>query len=968
MLKEPQSPPTIHDTAALKKSKNPQFIIFITIIFIALAIIVIWILSSLGSIPGYWATALSVSSTVIGIIIAILPSISAAHEKSSAPSPIPTAVPVIVKIHTDQLSAPLAEALAAPAATNYRSMAGLPPPTNARAIQQRQPEVRSIYQQLIQEDTTAIVLTGIGGIGKSTLAALIYHYAEAQRLLAAEPFTAPAIWLRVDPAMTMVDFIGTLFELIDKPVPGFNTMFPQEQATRLFNMLNTISQPRLIVLDQFENLLDWQTGHTLTSRPGIGEWLDAINSQHCRCRILLTSRPWPRGTREYPSIHMQEYRVAGLTSDEGMQLLRQQEVAGTDEELQKAVAYCNGHAFALILLASLTRNHNLNLRALFRDATYTQLWEGDIARNLLDNIYTQQLNPLQRRLLNSFSIYREPVRLEAASSILEIESGTSTIQNALYAVMGQHLLQATGNGCYQLHTMVASYAQSHFDEGDDQTNQQILIAAHKKAAAYYLRQAAKTSPSQEKRRDVNDIQPFLEAIWHHCQAQQWQAAYDLIKNEAIFSTLKRWGRNATLLEICQTLLQSTQWSSLSLQCADICNNLGDVCWILGQVEQARFYYNRTLQICQDIPAPFEEGWARNNLGRIYNTLGKSEKAQEYLEQALELFKHISNHTGEGRCITNLGWLYYDRGNMEQALEYFQQALHIFRDGDDQREEGLAYGYLGRVHGDMGHSRVAQKYYAQALEVLSEIGDQNGIGIMHCNQGRISNRLGHHQQALEHLKQALEILREIGDLSGEATALNDLGETYSDLGKEELAIQTLEQALRIRKEVGNRRGEARTLTDLGKIYAHLKQMEKAQMYFEQALHVLDKIEHSWRDGRTLKNLGRIYILMEKNDLALQCYAKALHSYTKVDNRWEAGVILFELGLLYFAHQKYASALPFFILAQSTDQEVEDTYKDKIQAQITLVSTKMSQQDFDALRSNTSTQMEQLIEKTLENVEF
>ena len=44
----------------------------------------------------------------------------------------------------------------------------------------------------------------------------------------------------------------------------------------LFNVLNTAEQPRLIVLDQFENLLDWRTGHALADRPGVGEWLDAI--------------------------------------------------------------------------------------------------------------------------------------------------------------------------------------------------------------------------------------------------------------------------------------------------------------------------------------------------------------------------------------------------------------------------------------------------------------------------------------------------------------------------------------------------------------------------------------------------------------------------------------------------------------------------------------------------------------------
>lgn len=959
MLKLHGVPGNSGHTPATEEINKKKFLRTITVSIVALIITIIWILSSVGTIPGLWATILSILATIISFIVGILPYIVAKHDPPPEQSTVLALAPVIKKIHADLLASPPATS----APVTYHAMAGLPPPTNAKAIQQRQQEVNDIYTRVIQEDTTAIVLTGIGGIGKSTLAALTYHYAEAQRLQGAGPFTAAPLWLRVDPAMTMTDLIGTLFELMGKPLLSFHTMLPQEQATRLFNLLNTSDQARLIVLDQFENLLDWQTGHARDSQSGISEWIDALNSQPCRCRILLTSRPWPKGTREYPPLYMQEYRVGGLTASEGMNLLRQQQVEGTDEELQKAVTYCSGHAFALILLALLMRNHNLNLRTLFLDDMYTQLWEGDIARNLLDNIYMQQLNQLQRRLLSSFSIYREPVRLDAACAILEMESGTSAIQTALYAVLGQHLLQATGNGYYQLHSMVASYAQTHFDESNDQVNQLLLSAAHGKAASYYRQQAALTSPDKEKRRNINDIHTLLEAIWHHIQAQQAQEAYDLLIHEEIFPALKRCGANATLLEICQTLLQSGQWARKSSQRAYLYNNQGDACLVLGQMEQSKHNYNQTLQICQDITDPSAEAWALNNLGRIYNTLGQSEKAQEHLEQALKLFKQASNHPGEGRCFTNLGWLYYDRGNIEQAQYYFEQALIIFKDEDDQREEGFTYGYLGRVHSDIGQSKLAKKYYARALEVLSAIGDRSGMGIMLSNQGRIYNVLGHHKQALEYLEQALTILREVGDRNSEATALNDLGRVYTDLGQKEFAIQSFEQALLIRKEVGNRRGEARALTDLGKIYTNLKQMEKAKDYFEQALQVLDNIEHSWRDGRTLKNLGKVYLLMQKNDLALQCYAKALQNYMRIGNQWETGIILFELGLLYFAHQRYDTALPFFILAKNSDQEVEGAYGHKIQEQITLTSKKISQEKLNLLLSSPPSQMQQIVNKTL-----
>src|SRR5947209_6490351 len=280
-----------------------------------------------------------------------------------------------------------------------RGIRGVPPPTDPRTIQQREKAVREIFARLIEADVTALVLTGIGGVGKSTLAALLYRYAEEQRRAGNGSFKAEAIWLNIDSAVTLADLAGNLFEVFGKPLPDFANLSLQHQAMALFNVLNTTEQPRLVLLDQFENLLDLQTGQALSDRPGVGEWLDAINSQKCACRILLTSRPWPQGTREYPPTHMQQYHIKGLELNEGIELLKKRGVEATEAEFCTAVERCGRHAYSLTFLASLLHNHNLSLPTVFKDSTYAKLWVGDIARNLLDYIYSKQLSEVQRNLL-----------------------------------------------------------------------------------------------------------------------------------------------------------------------------------------------------------------------------------------------------------------------------------------------------------------------------------------------------------------------------------------------------------------------------------------------------------------------------------------------------------------------------------------------------------------------------------------
>src|SRR5205085_7280352 len=126
---------------------------------------------------------------------------------------------------------------------------------------------------------------------------------------------------------------------------------------------------------------------------------------------------------------------------------------------------------------------------------------------------------------------------------LTTEVSTAQIQLAIETLITQHLLQHLGEGCYQLHPIIAGYARRHFVENDKQANQQALREAHARAAHYYRQQAAKSSLPRDQRQYMSDLHPLIEAIWQLCHAEQWQEAYDLMEQEAIFSDLKRWGEN-----------------------------------------------------------------------------------------------------------------------------------------------------------------------------------------------------------------------------------------------------------------------------------------------------------------------------------------------------------------------------------------------------------------------------------------
>lgn len=737
------------------------------VVIVALAVSVVWILSSVGVISSAWATVLSIIVTVSGVVATTWPLISSTSK--------PTDPPISTRSHDDASGSSAKEPSPSNSKTAYRGIVDRPPPTDPRTIQQREKAVKDIYSMLSQSEVTAVVLIGIGGVGKSTLAGLVYQYAERQRCAGIGLFPAETIWIRIDPAVTMSDLTGTLMEALGKAMPDLSHLSPQNQAVVLLEAMNEVDKARLVILDQFENLLDVRTGQALPDRPGIGEWLDVINSQQCTCRILLTSRLLPQGTRKYPLTYMQAYHVAGLTGAEGAELLQKQGVKATEAELNPAVTRCAGHAFSLTLLASLLHTHKLSLGTLLGDPAYARLWTGNIAQNFLDAIYSQ-LNDVQRKLLFAFSIYREPVPSEAARVVIgdSSEISKSQVASALHALLVQHLLQATGEGLYQLHAIVATYVQEHIVEDDESIGQEALRAAHARAAQYYLRQAAVNCPPLEQRRQSSDVHDLIETIWQYGQAEQWQKAYDLMRKEWIFPHLNLWGNNATLLELYKLLLPSGKWQPEDAQAALIYNNLGLALRDLGQMRQAQEYFELALRLRRRIGDRKGEGASLNHLGRVYADLGEKERAKECLKQALHIRREVKDKQGETTTLNNLGNVYADLGEKEHAKGYLEQALSIVGKEDATRMKGTTLNNLGKACAELGEIERAIEYLEQSLYIRREIGYRAGEGKTLRNLGSVYKALGQTKQAQQCYQDSLDVFKGLGDREEEGSTLYEMG--------------------------------------------------------------------------------------------------------------------------------------------------------------------------------------------------
>jgi tetratricopeptide (TPR) repeat protein/cellulose biosynthesis protein BcsQ len=426
-----------------------------------------------------------------------------------------------------------------------------------------------------------------------------------------------------------------------------------------------------------------------------------------------------------------------------------------------------------------------------------QLW----ANLLLGEIWDQVLNEPMRRMLYRMTLLRRPWQWGLMAYLGEAGEDAVKAESVAEALCRTSLLESTeraGKPHYALHPATAAYVRQRF--GDDET---LRRQTHRRVGDY-LEEQARTAPRLEM---------DLEAGYHLFEAGEYDRACELLVPASDW--LQNHGRVREGLEILQPFLSEAVRAQMQKPLLGrMLGMVGLAYAALGQVPRAIDFYQQWLGIAREMGDHQGEANALGSLGSAYTALGQPQRAIDFHQQALAIYRDIHDRGGEGNALGNLGNAYRNLGQPEQALDFFQKRLAITRDLGDRQGEGHALGSLGLAYADLGEVQRAIEFYQQQLAIARDLGDRRGEADALGNLGSAYADLGRPQRAIEFHQQQLAIARDLGDRQGEGRTLGNLGIAYFALGQPERAIDFYRQQLAIARDLGDRRGEAIACWNLG----------------------------------------------------------------------------------------------------------------------------------------------------------
>ena len=730
-------------------------------------------------------------------------------------------------------------------------------------------------------ESSFFVLTGIAGIGKTTLASFYAHNLKnAGKKIFWHTFS------ELDSLLFLVKKLAIFLSKYDCP-HLLDYLKADGSDMRVVEALlkDHMNSPDFaFFFDDYHLVTDESMDHLFSRLKKISEG-----------QICVISRYKPPFITAFDTIL--EVRLEEMEPEAIQELLESRGVHVRGEILEKVSQKIGGHPLALELLCQAAA-------ALDPAALMEEIPSFEIESYLWDEIYSR-LDPEEQQLLISLSIFRKPVNIEAVESMCPFPH----VRTVIRQLIKKNLLKRVDGG-YVHHAITRIFCSKLVQTPED---------LHRKAAAFYVQAGSPTD--------------IMEALYHFLEAKAHQEGADTILTHA--ELLINEGYAQSLLTFCKTLDNLPDYrypllgvegdiyllqgeydaatacfriplkkasgpakallhrklgevyerkreyktaETLFLQGLDILEEQdvveqGTILVRLAAVYRALNEPDRALSCCEKALTFFSQSEYKKGIAQVYNQMGEifrftnTEKALELLFSSLKISQAIGDVQTAASTLVTVGSVLYERGQSDEAVTYYEESLKISEQIGDMVGIARCCNNIGVKYALEWKWPHAMEYFHQTLSICSKIKDKKGIAFSYSNLGRAYSHLGSFEKALEYFFASLELREELSDTREIAYLYYNIGLTFQEMGNFEKALQWIEKSLQLREFIEYTLGVAYCCVSMGELYGEMGELDAAQNWFQRVLNMYRE-ENDWIVATVNVYSAKVHVYKKEYEKALE----------------------------------------------------------------------------------------------------
>ena len=345
-----------------------------------------------------------------------------------------------------------------------------------------------------------------------------------------------------------------------------------------------------------------------------------------------------------------------------------------------------------------------------------------------------------------------------------------------------------------------------------------------------------------------------------------------------------------LLEARHHLLEADDIDEAGKVTEEVCDRLHT--WGAWDQEASLIY-----DILARLPAdsPRQAVWI-HSLGVLAYDRGDYDEAARQYQRSLDIDARFGNQIGVAISYHNLGALAQERGDYDEAARQYQRALDIRERLGDQAGMAISYHQLGILAQNRGDYDEAARQYQRALDIRERLGDQADMASSYGQLGVLAQRRGDYDEAARQYQRALDIFEQLNDQAKMATSYSNLGLLAYQRGDYDEAARQYQRALDIRERLGDQAGMANSYEQLGALAQERGDYDEAARQYQRALDIRERLGNQAGMAISYHNLGALAQERGDYDEAARQYQRALDIRERLGDQAGMAASYHNLGAL------------------------------------------------------------------------
>ena len=725
-----------------------------------------------------------------------------------------------------------------------------------------------------------VVLHGLGGIGKTSLARVVaervsHHYGDRVLAVSFETFaTLDANGQTLVEEYFADRFYNQLAHFYELDPAAYNTTAGLQRAI----LQRRMHLRSMLVLDNIETLIDAQARGDPASI-ALATFISRLKEGDGA--ILLTSRILP--PTDWGDCKV--INVSGLDDDAGGSLLlallppdrRAAALPGMHRKLSQRV---KGHPLSIRLIAGRFAEATTDLETFLKEidaelqaaeqATPTSLEDPERQATLYAclDYSVRRLTPEQRKVLDAISLFLAPFPPEFAGILDDEEHAPVQLQTLVRLGLLTATVRTFPEGellLLELHPMQRWYIQHHLPAPDAK-----LQERYGEVYEQLAREAYEAYDNNSRLRYLvrQSLPDFETALQYLPPAARSSLAYHLA------NPYQRLGQNRRALALYEQVLEMRQELGDVHTVAVTQSAMADVLVQQGQPKEALALYEEALHTKQELGDKRGVAVTQQAMAQVLVQLGKPQEALVIYEEALHTMQELGDKRGVAVTQQAMAQVLSDQGQPQEALVIYEEALRMMQELGDVRNVAVTQSAMADVLRHLGKPQEALALYEEALHTMQELGDIRGVAVTQASMADVLVQLGKPQEALAIYEEALHTMQELGDKRGVAVTQTSIADVLVQQGQLQEALVLYEQALRTKQELGDKREVAVTQQAMANVLSEQDQPQEALALYEEALGMMQELGDVRNVAVAQSAMADVLKQLGKPQEALTLYKEAL----------------------------------------------------------------------------------------------